>query len=113
MKISVVLGLTICAVVSIARQVARNQKLQEDVAVKAKSPALAVSLVTDKRRYKGNDRIRLQVKLTNTDAVRETFVYGTLELGHRGSFTLFRRDAKGKEVPARVILEAVESSPEL
>jgi hypothetical protein len=52
------------------------------------------------------------VKLTNTDAVKDIFVYGTLELGHRGSFTLYRRDAKGKEVPTRVIPEAFESPPE-
>jgi hypothetical protein len=71
-----------------------------------------VSLVTDKRRYKRSGKITLQVKLTNTDAVKEIFVYGTLELGHRGSFTLFLRDANGKEVPPRVILEAVESLPE-
>ena len=112
MKILLVLGIAFCALVSVASQVARTQELQENVAVKAKATTLAVSLVTDKRRYKGSDRITLQVKLTNTDAVKEIFVYGTLELGHRGSFTLFRRDAKGKEVPTRVILEAVESPPE-
>ena len=62
--------------------------------------------------YKASDRIKLQVNLTNTDAVKDIFVYGTLELGHRGSFTLYRRDANGKEVPSRVILEAFESPPE-
>jgi hypothetical protein len=52
------------------------------------------------------------VKLTNTNAVKDIFIYGTLELGHRGSFTLFLRDAKGNEVFPQVITEALESSPE-
>ena len=110
MKVLLVLGLAFCAFVSVSNQVARTQELQENVTVKPN--ALSVSLVTDKRRYKKSDRITLQVKLTNSDAVKEVFVYGTLELGHRGSFTLFRRDARGKEVPTRVITEALELPPE-
>jgi len=112
MKVLLVLGLAFGALVSFASQAARTQELQENVAVKPKAPDLEVSLVADRRRYKRRDRIKLEVKLTNTNAVKDIFVYGTLELGHRGSFTLYRRDAKGKEVPTRVIAEAVESPPE-
>lgn len=112
MRVLLVLGLAFGALLSFASQVARTQEPQETVAVKQKVPDLEVSLAADKRRYRRRDRITLEVKLTNTDAVKDIFVYGTLELGHRGSFTLYRRDAKGKEVPTRLIAEAVESPPE-
>ena len=95
------------SLVSFASQAARIQELQETVAVKLKVPDLGVSLAADKRRYSRREQIKLEVKLTNTDAVKDIFVYGTLELGHRGSFTLYLRDAKGKEVPPRIIFEAV------
>src|SRR5688572_27918707 len=98
MKILLVLGLAFGALVSFAGQVARTQELQEKVAVKQQATDLEVSLSADKRIYRRRDRIKLEVKLTNTNAVKDLFVYGTLELGHRGSFTLYRRDAKGKEV---------------
>jgi hypothetical protein len=51
------------------------------------------------------------VKLTNTDAVKDILSMARLS-GYHGSFTLFRRDASGKEVPTRVIAEALESPPE-
>lgn len=112
MKVLLVLGLAFGIFVSFASQAARTQELQENVAVKPKATDLEVSLVTDKRRYKRNDDIDLEVKLTNTHGVKDIFVYGTLELGHRGSFTLYRRDAKGKEVPTRFIAEALTLPPE-
>lgn len=112
MKVLLVLGLAFGALVSFASQAARTQELQENVAVKPKATDLEVSFVTDKRRYKRNDDIDLEVKLINTHGVKDIFVYGTLELGHRGSFTLYRRDAMGKEVPTRFIAEAMSMPPD-
>jgi hypothetical protein len=112
MKVLLVFGLAVGSLVSFASQAVRTQELQENVAVKQKATDLEVSLSADKRIYRRRDRIKLEVKLTNSNAVKDLFVYGTLELGHRGSFTLYRRDAKGKEVPTRVIMEALESLPE-
>ena len=112
MKIILILGLLFGPLVSVENQASATREVQGGTTARQKETDLEVSLSTDKRRYKGRDRINLEVKLTNTHAVKEIFVYGTLELGHRGSFTVFRRDAKGKEVPTRVILEAVESPPE-
>ncbi len=109
MKVLLVLALVGGFLVSFASQA---QELQENVAVKQQAIDLEVSLSADKRIYSRRDRIKLEVKLTNTNAVKDIFVYGTLELGHRGSFTLYRRDAKGKEVPTRVVMEALESLPE-
>ena len=111
MKVSLILVLILGTLVSSASQSARIQR-QETAAVKPKLPDLEVSLAVDKRRYGRREEINLEVRLTNTDAVKEIFVYGTLGLGHRGSFTLYLRDAKGREVPPRIILESLESPPE-
>jgi hypothetical protein len=112
MKVSLVLGLAFGALVSFAGQAARTQEPQENVVVKPKATDLEVSLVADKRRYKRRDRIKLEVKLTNTHGVKDIFVYGTLEFGFRGSFMLYHRDAKGKEIPTQFFPEALESPPE-
>jgi hypothetical protein len=98
MKVSLVFGLVVLTLVSFASQTAATKELQEGVTVTPKAMDLEVSL--------------LEVKLTNTHGVKDIFVYGTLELGHRGSFTLYRRDAKGREVPTRFIAEALSMPPE-
>ena len=112
MKVSLVFGLVVLTLVSFASQTAATKELQEGVTVTPKAMDLEVSLLADKRRYKRTDDINLEVKLTNTHGVKDIFVYGTLELGHRGSFTLYRRDAKGREVPTRFIAEALSMPPE-
>lgn len=88
-----------------------TKELQENDAVKQKASDLEVSLVADKRRYKSGDRIKLEVKLINNNAVKDIFVYGTLQFGVSASFRLFRRDAKGKEVPTRFIDTGSELPP--
>lgn len=80
-------------------------------ALRQKEPELEVSVAADKQRYKPGDRINLEVLLVNNNAVKDIFVYGTLQFGHRASFTLFRTDAKGKEVPIRFIDDAWELPP--
>lgn len=109
MKILLVLGLALGAVFSVASQVAQTQEGQEKVVEKATD--LEVSLVADKHRYRRKDEINLEVKLTNTHGVKDIFVYGTLQFGVRASFRLYRRDAKGKEVPTRFIDDAWELPP--
>jgi len=111
MKVFLILGLVFGTVVSFASQVVRTQELQENVAVKQKATDLEVSLSADKLRYKRRDDINLEVKLSNTHGVKDVFVYGTLQFGHRASFTLYRRDARGKEVPTRFIDDAWELAP--
>jgi hypothetical protein len=111
MKVLLILGLVFGTVVSFASQAARTQELPENVAVKQKATDLEVTIVADKRRYKRRDRITLEVKLTNTHGVKDIFVYGTLEFGHRGSFTFYHRDAKGKDVPTQFIDEALTDLP--
>jgi len=94
-----------------ASQSVGTRELQETDAVKQKVSDLGVSLVADKRKYKRDDRIKLEAKLVNNDPVKDIFVYGTLQFGLRASFMLFRRDAKGKEVPTRFIDTGSELPP--
>lgn len=112
MKVLLVFGLFLGTLVSFAPGVAGTTELQERLLDKQKATDLEVSLVANKRTYKRRDDINLEVKLTNTHAVKDIFVYGPLQFGHRASFTLYRRDAKGKEVPTRFIDDAWELPPE-
>jgi hypothetical protein len=103
-------GLVIGLLCSFDTQATGSKELQENNAVK-KIGDLEVSIFADKRTYKPGDRIRLEVKLINNNAVKDIFVYGTLQFGVRASFRLFRRDAKGNEVPTRFIDDAWELPP--
>lgn len=96
---------------SFASQEIGTNDRQENDAVKPKAEDMEVSVVADKHSYKGADRIKLEVTVTNRNAVKDLFVYGTLQFGPRASFTLFRRDAKGMEVPTRFIDDAWELPP--
>lgn len=80
-------------------------------AVKEETNDLEVSLVANKHSYRRGDRIKLEVTVINNNAVKDLFVYGTLQFGPRASLTLFRRDAKGMEVPTRFIDDAWELPP--
>jgi hypothetical protein len=100
------LGLAFGLVSSFVNQVAVTENV-----TKQKAPDLEVSLAADKHTYKPGDRIKLEVLLINNNAVKDIFVYGTLQFGYRASLTLFRRDAKGKEVPTRFIDDAWELPP--
>lgn len=110
MKLSLI-GLVLGFLVSFASQVTGTNDMQENDAIKQKGGDLEVSLVADKHSYKAGDRMKLEVTLTNSNAVKDLFVYGTLQFGPRASFTLFRRDAKGMEVPTRFIDDAWELPP--
>ena len=111
MRVWSLFGLVLGCIFSFANSTAGTKQLPEHHAINQKNIDLGLSLVTNKRTYKPRDRIRLEVTLTNNNSVKELFVYGTLEFGYRGSFMLHRRDARGKEVPTRMIDEALEVRP--
>lgn len=104
-------ALVVVLSVSLPRPVVGSKELRPFAAVKQEATELEVSLGADKRVYKSGDRIKLDVKLTNTNAVKDIFVYGTLQFGLSGSLMLFRRDAKGHEVPTRFIDTGSELPP--
>jgi hypothetical protein len=107
MKLSLI-GLIFGFFLSFVSQVTGTNETQKN---DVKASDLEVSLVADKHSYKAGDRVKLEVTLTNSNAVKDLFVYGTLQFGPRASFTLFRRDAKGMEVPTRFIDDAWELPP--
>lgn len=96
---------------SLVSQEAGTTEFQQKDVMTQKAPDLEVSLVADKHEYKPGDQIKLEVFLVNSNAVKDIFVYGTLQFGVRASFSLFRRDSKGKEVPTRFIDDAWELPP--
>jgi hypothetical protein len=106
-----ILGLALASLPSMAGSILQTTNPPVAVALKQQTPQLEVSVIANKAKYKRRDRIRLDVKLTNTDGVKDIFVYGLLEFGHGGSFTLYRRDAKGREVPTRFIDEGLSAPP--
>jgi hypothetical protein len=110
MKLSLV-GLVFGFLLSFASQVTGTNETRQSDSVKQQARDLEVSLVADKHSYKAGDRIKLEVILTNSNAVKDLFVYGTLQFGPRASFMLFRRNAKGMEVPTRFIDDAWELPP--
>ena len=100
-----------CGIVFNSGLSARTQGLADATDLDQKDMDLEVSLVADKRTYKPRDRIKLEVKLINNHPIKDIFVYGTLQFGVRASFTLYRRDWKGKEVPTRSIDSGSELPP--
>jgi len=107
MKLSLV-GLIIGFFLSFASHVTGTNETQEN---DVKAIDLEVSLVADKHSYKAGDRIKLEVTLTNSNAIKDLFVYGTLQFGSRASFTLFHRDSNGLKVPTRFIDDAWQIPP--
>ena len=106
-----VLGLILGFLLIFTSHTAGVKALQENEVVKPKPGDLEISIAADKRTYKPGDRFRLEVNLINNDAVKNIYVYGTLQFGVRASFRLFRRNAKGKEVPTRFIDSGWELPP--
>src|ERR1043165_1892586 len=75
----------------------RSKELQDPEAFKPKLGDLEVTLLATKQRYKRDDKIELEIKLTNNNPVKDIFVYGTLQFGVRASFRLFVAMQKGKK----------------
>lgn len=111
MKVLLILVLVLGLFFTFARHSAGSKESPENDVVNQNASDLEVSIASDKRTYKPGDRIKLEVKLINDNAVKDIFVYGTLQFGLRASFMLFRRDAKGKEVPTRFIDTGSELPP--
>ena len=80
---------------------------------KRKRPRLVVELTADKGMYKPNDDIKLKVMVKNDEVSDDVFIYGDMGFGYSASFTLFRRDDKGREVPTRFIDDYRGNPPNL
>src|SRR4030095_7819620 len=100
MRLSISLGLLLAVVGPFAAPPTQDTTRQGESATYQK--ALEVTIVADKREYKTNDKIRIDVKLTNKHPVREFFVYGTLGWGYRASLTDIVRDSSGKRISPKI-----------
>ena len=80
---------------------------------KQKRPRLVVELTADKVVYRPKDDINLKVIVKNDEVSDDVFIYGDMGFGYSASFTLFRRDAKGREVPTRFIDDYRGNPPNL
>lgn len=80
---------------------------------KQKGPMLIVELIADKTVYRPKDQITLKVMVANDAPVDDVFIYRELGFGYSSSFTLFRRDAHGREVPTRFIDDSRGNPPNL
>lgn len=78
-----------------------------------KRPRLVIALTADKVVYRSKDDIKLTVMVKNDHVSDDVFIYGDMGFGYSASFTLFRRDAKGREVPTRFIDDYRGNPPNL
>lgn len=85
----------------------------QSTSMKLTRPKLSVELTADKAVYRPKDDINLKVTIVNDSLLDDVFIYGELGFGHAASFTLFRRDAKGREVPTRFIDDSRGNPPNL
>ena len=85
----------------------------QSTAVKQKRPVLIVELIADKAVYGPKDDITLKVVIANDALFDDVLIFGELGFGYSASFTLFRRDAQGREVPTRFIDDSRGNPPDL
>jgi hypothetical protein len=64
-------------------------------------PDIKIELLVDRAIYHRKDDVSLKIIILNDSGLHDAFIFGELGFGVRASFTLFRRDARGKEVPTR------------
>ena len=86
---------------------ARSVVFQQANTLGKSAQTLKLSLVTNKRTFKRNDAITLQVNLINPDFNESVFVYGTLDWGYSASVTLHVRDGAGNRVVSRFYDDAL------
>jgi len=96
---SIFFGITLLAPGGTHTSFVNSQSMSE----KQQRPRLLIELTADKVVYRPKDDINLRVMVKNDEVSEDVFVYGDLGFGYSASFTLFRRDAKGREVPTRFI----------
>ena len=95
MRVFLALGLIVIGIITLnteTRAISCQQKQDSSY-----NEGLQVSLNGPNHRLKRNDKIKLQVLLTNI-SYKSFFVLGSLEWGYNASLLLHVRDASGKEI---------------
>jgi len=108
------LGIILFAVGSLASIVSDSSLVKgQSTAQKEKRPRLMIELIADKTVYRPKDNINLKVMVSNEELSDDVFVFGDMGIGYRSTFILFRRDAKGREVPTRLVPDYKGNPPNL
>ena len=111
MKLILVVVLAFVTMVNFISHAANAKKSKERASAMQNANGLTVSLIAQKRRYKRNDQLKLDVMLTNSGK-EAVYIFGELDWGHSASFVLRARDASGKEVqPVGFFDDLTFSSP--
>jgi hypothetical protein len=76
-------------------------------------PSIHGQSIADKAVYRPKDDIALKVMVENDALSDDVFIFGELGFGYSSSFTLFRRDVRGQEVPTRFIDDSRGNPPNL
>ena len=96
MRVFLALGLTVVAILTL-NNTTINAIAQHQKADASSKEGLQISLVTPKRQYKRNEKLKLLVMLTNVSN-KNLYVLGSLEWGYNASLLLHIRDASGRDI---------------
>src|SRR5690349_23724862 len=103
MKLLLIAGLAFGAIISLNGGKAKERK--KTSTVEQRLSGVQLSLISNKRRYKRNDQLRLDVMLRNSRE-EDIYVFGTLDFGYSASLVLHISDASGREIEPAVIFDA-------
>jgi hypothetical protein len=101
-KSSLSLGLALGLAVGFASQTAGRQ---ESATTTQKTKQLELSVVTDRQKYKRHGKIKITAMLTNTNYVKDIFVYRALGWGYLASLTYTITDTSGKRIQPKVLAD--------
>jgi len=95
MRVFLTLGLTVVGILTLHHNAI--SAISQQKADASHKEGVQISLVAPKHRYKRNEKLKLQVMLTNI-SYKNLYVLGALEWGYNASLLLHVRDASGKEI---------------
>lgn len=104
MKLLLILGLVLGTLID-ASQIAKSNAPTESSVILQQPKRLELSIATDKRTYKRRGKIKINALLTNTDYIKDIFVFGTLGWGYSSSLTYTIRDASGQRIQHTILAD--------
>jgi hypothetical protein len=105
MKLLLILGLILGALVPFASSTGRTKELRDSSDVTQKSKRLELSIVTDRKKYKRHGKIEITAMLKNADYIEDISVFRKLGWGYLSSLTYTIRDASGKRIRPTILAD--------
>ncbi|HJP90515.1 MAG TPA: hypothetical protein VJ875_01075 [Pyrinomonadaceae bacterium] len=106
----VILFVLLCAILSSGTSAVAEFEGSHD---EQDRPDIKIELLADRAIYHRKDDVSLKIMILNDSGLHDAYIFGELGFGVRASFTLFRRDARGKEVPTRFFDDFHADVPDL